>query len=135
MKLSYKKVPSSNNPNDPWIPRPIIRIELFSGKQHQKIDALLDSGADASLFHSSIADLLGIKLTDGLEKEFFGISEKSIKVYFHKIQMQITGFDKPFDALVGFTKSDGVAALLGQADFFENYKITFDRKKEIIEIK
>ncbi len=135
MKFSYRKVPSSNNPNDPWIPRPIIRIELFYGNKRQKVDALLDSGADASLFHSSIAELLGIKLEDGLAKEFFGISEKSIKVYFHKIQMQIPGLDKPFDALVGFTKSNGVSALLGQADFFEKYKITFERKKETIEIK
>lgn len=135
MKLSYRKVPSSRNPNDPWIPRPIVRIELFYGNQHQKVDALLDSGADASLFHSSIAELLGIKFEDGLEKEFFGISEKSIKVYFHKVQMQIPGFDKPFEALVGFTRSNGVSALLGQADFFERYKITFDRRKEMIEIK
>ena len=95
----------------------------------------MDSGADASLFHSSIAEILGIKLEDGLEKEFFGISEKSIKVYFHKIKMQAPGFDMPFEALIGFTKSNGVGALLGQADFFQRYKITFDRKKESIEIK
>ena len=77
---------------------------------------------------------MGIKLKDGLEKEFFGISENSIKVYFHKIQMQILGFDKPFEALVGFTKSEGVAALLGQSDVFQKYKITLERKKETIEI-
>lgn len=35
---------------------------------------------------------------------------------------------------VGFTDSPGVAAILGQAGFFDNYHIKFERDKEIIEI-
>lgn len=58
-----------------------------------------------------------------------------MKFSYKKVQMQIPGFDKPFEALIGFTKSNGVSVLLGQADFFQRYKITFDRKKEAIEIK
>jgi hypothetical protein len=35
----------------------------------------------------------------------------------------------------GFTDSTSIPALLGQADSFKQYKITFERYKEQIEIK
>jgi len=34
----------------------------------------------------------------------------------------------------GFTDSPGVHAILGQADFFQHFKITFERYKERMEI-
>lgn len=55
MKFAYKKVPRSSNPADPWVSKPYLTIRLSAASKTVQLDALIDSGAEASLFHSSIA--------------------------------------------------------------------------------
>ena len=134
MKFDYLKQPNLLNPRRPWISRPLIPIRLIYQEKHVDVYALIDSGADATLFHSSIAKTLGIDTEIGRKEEYFGISGEGIDVYFHKIQLQITGSLEVNELEAGFTDSKGVAAILGQAGFFENYHIEFERDKERVEI-
>jgi len=134
MKFDYFKQPNFLNPNKPWISRPLIPVRLLYNDKHIDVYALIDSGADASLFHSSIGKELGIDIGVGRKEKFFGISADGIDVYFHKVQLQIKGLSEIIDLKVGFTESKGVGAILGQSGFFENYHIKFERDKERIEI-
>ncbi len=134
MQFSYQRVPGSN-PKAPWIPLPLLKVRLSHKNQSIKVNALVDSGANASIFHSSLAEALGLDLSSGLKQEFFGISGHGITAYFHLVKLQIVGSLDELELAVAFTESDGVGALLGQADFFQNYQIKFERYKEQMEIK
>lgn len=134
MKFNYQKVPSSTDPAGSWVLLPLIKVRLSNNEKQIQINALIDSGADASLFHASIARALDIDLKTGIRKEFFGISGHSIEVYVHPVNLQIVGSSEILKVNVGFTDSEGVGALLGEADFFENHQIKFERYKENLEI-
>jgi hypothetical protein len=60
MKFDYLKQPNFNDPQKPWISRPMIPVRLFHQGKHVDVYALVDSGADTSLFHASLATTLGI---------------------------------------------------------------------------
>jgi hypothetical protein len=134
MQFPYKKVPSTDKPQAPWVPMPIIKIRLSNNERRIQLEALIDSGANVSLFHASVATALGIDLKTGLKSEFFGVSGHGIDVYFHEVDLQVVGSPTAIKLAVGFTESPGVGALLGQADFFQHHQIKFERYKERIEI-
>lgn len=135
MLFDYRKKQDSPNPVEPHILVPEIQVILSHQGKGVKLWAMIDSGAATSLFHSSVAEALGIDLTSGVKQEFFGISGEPTFGYFHNVGLQIIGESKPLAFTAAFTDSPGVFALLGQADFFQAYKITFERYKERIEIK
>lgn len=134
MKFDYRKIPSSNNPADPWVNVPHLPIRLSIQDRSIDMYALVDSGADASLFHASLAAKLGINLTSGLKHSFMGISGDKVEGYFHTVRLQVIGMNESIEIAVAFTESPGVGALLGQADFFENYQVKFERYKKRMEI-
>lgn len=135
MKFSYLRQRSELNPTRPLICRPIIPVRLLHQKQTTDLYALIDSGADASLFHAEVAQDLGLDLTAGKQQTFRGVSGHQITVYFHSISLHVIGSDKVIEIEAAFTDSTAIPAILGQIDFFMNHKIIFDRAKERIEIK
>ena len=111
----------------------MLQVALFNGTKRQQIVCLVDSGADQCLFHASIARSLGIDVESGRHKEFDGIAD-SIEAYMHPIEIQIQDFAERVKVVAGFTESDGVHAILGQAGFFENFRICFERYRWKIEV-
>jgi hypothetical protein len=134
MKFDYLTQPNFSDPNAPWVSRPYIPICLRYQQDSANVYALVDSGADTCLFHSSVGQALGLDVTTGRLQKFFGISEEGIEVYFHTLKFQIIGSTDLFEIEAGFTPSDGVKAILGQKGFFERYKIIFERYKDRLEI-
>jgi hypothetical protein len=136
MVFPYQKVkPADSKPTDPWVLLPLLKIRLSHSHETIQLDALIDSGANVSLFNVAVAQALGIDTEKGLKQEFFGISGDGIEAYFHTVRLQIVGAKDTIDLAVGFTHSPGVGALLGQADFFQHHRVKFERYKERIEIK
>jgi hypothetical protein len=134
MKFEYLKQPNFANPSATWISRPMLNVKLSQGNESANILALVDSGADCSLFHSSVAEILGINVQDGRHQQFFGISATPLDVYFHTINLQISGDTHVVPMEVGFADLNAVGGLLGQRDFFQNFKIAFERHKDRFEI-
>jgi len=134
MIFDYVKQPSQIHPSHPWIPRPIIPVRLFHKAVDLDVYALIDSGADASLFDAQVAQDLLIDLEAGRKQTLYGVSGHPIEVYFHKIKLQIIGSKESIELEVGFTDATAYTALLGQVDFFMHYQITFERAKERIKI-
>jgi hypothetical protein len=114
MKFDYTRVQNPSDPAAPWIPIPFLKIRLINQQKVVQLNALVDSGADASIFHASIAEALGLDLKSGENREFFGVSGHSIQAYFHPIKLLIVGTSEPINLVVGFTSSPGVGALLGR---------------------
>ncbi|OHA73000.1 MAG: hypothetical protein A3A27_00785 [Candidatus Wildermuthbacteria bacterium RIFCSPLOWO2_01_FULL_47_18] len=135
MKFDYLKQPNFRDPNKPWISRPVIPVALHYKDKRVKVFALVDSGADISLFHASLGQALGIDVTGGRKMTFFGISEGAgVEVYMHTIDLEVVGDSTSFEMEVGFTDSKGVGAILGQAGFFDHFHIKFERDKERVEL-
>lgn len=135
MKFKYTKFPTIGKPSRKWISRPMLPIRLFNGANSADTYGLLDSGADASLFHSSLAELLGIEWKTGRHDVFSGVAaDATLDVYFHTVGLQVLGFEAVLSLEVGFTDSSGVSALIGQAGFFDSYQVRFERFKNQFEI-
>ncbi|HSP62935.1 MAG TPA: retropepsin-like aspartic protease [Pyrinomonadaceae bacterium] len=111
----------------------MLQVTLFNGTKRQQIVCLVDSGADECLFHASIARSLGIDVESGRYKEFDGIAG-GIEAYIHPVEIQIQDFAEQVKIEAGFTESEGVHAILGQAGFFENFRICFARYRRRIEV-
>lgn len=84
--------------------------------------ALIDSGADASLFHADVARDLLIDVESGRRQQLFGASGHPLTAYFHTVDLQIIGSPEVMTLEVGFTDDMPLTALLGQADFLSTTK-------------
>ncbi len=133
MKFPYLKLPT-RDPKLKWTTRPYIPTRLIGSKGVWEGYALIDSGADRSLFNIQIAERIGLNLNNAPEEFFGGIEGGILKAKLHKVKMQIVGISEEIEILVGFVDSGGVAAILGQEGFFDAYRIKFERDHGIIEI-
>lgn len=127
MKFRYVRQPYSVYPSLPYIPRPLIPIRLSLKAMQVETYALVDSGADRSLFHSRFAEEFLIDLESGRKELYFGIGAQPVAVYHHRINRHLVGSEHSVQVEVGFTDAPGVDAILGQADFFEHCQINFER--------
>jgi hypothetical protein len=131
--FDYRKIPNHAVPRKRWIKRPMLQVTLVNGTKRHQIVCLIDSGADECLFHASVGRSLGLDLQSGRYKKFDGIAG-SIEAYVHPIELQVQDVPERVMIDAGFTESDGVHAILGQAGFFENFKICFERYRWRIEV-
>jgi hypothetical protein len=136
MKFKYKKIPDLEHPSRRWVSRPYLLVNLFHGTNKRQVLSLVDSGADYCLFHSSIADELGIDLKSGWIKDFGGIAAGySVQAYMHTIQIEIQGVGERVEIEVGFADSDAIGGLLGGVGFFDNYKVTLEKYKARFQVE
>ena len=98
MKFPYIKVPTPD-PVKPWKPLPLIPISVFdeTGDSSLEILALLDSGADKSLFNAEIAKVLKIDFSTASEENFTGIEEGVLKAKVKTIHLQMVGDTEIFE--------------------------------------
>ncbi len=134
MKFDYYKM-KTGDPKREWLIYPLIPIRLSAKGRTIQLLALIDSGADVSLFHSSIAAKLGLDTDIGQTMRYNGIEGQSITGQLYTVDLQVVGANERMTMNVGFTDSSGVHAILGQQDFFEHYQITFERYNERLELK
>lgn len=126
-RFDYRKIPDHTQPKRLWLKRPMLQVTLSNGTKRQVVISVVDSGADVCLFHSSIADRLGIDMKSVQPIRIDGIADDSpIEAYFHTVELQVQDFPNGITIQAGFTDSDGIAGLLGQSGFFKNYRVTFE---------
>ncbi len=133
MKFPYLKLPAREL-HLKWIARPYIPVRLTGPKGVWEGYGLIDSGADRCLFNDQIAKQVGLNLDQGQNENFGGIEGGNLNASLQKVTLQIIGMDKEIEVMAGFVNSSGVAAILGQEGFFDNFRIKFERDHGIIEI-
>lgn len=132
--FDYRRIPNHQLPKKRWIKRPMLQVTLTNGSKRQQVVCLVDSGADECLFHVSVAYRLGIAdVKTGIFRRFDGIAE-SVDAYMHPVRLQIQDFPESVEIYAGFTEAEGVWAILGQAGFFANYRVTFERYRGRLEV-
>ena len=109
------------------IQRPIASIFVRNIKaEWQAFKVYIDSGADISLFTRNDAEFLGLSLNHGEYHPIIGVGRILIPAYVHAVKMKIG--DSVLDVKAAFADSDEVPRLLGRADVFTHFKITFAEK-------
>ena len=128
MKFQYKKVAEG-------IWRPIITVRLANGNESFQCEALVDSGADLSLFPAVYGEGLGIDVSAGKKESIGGINTGGGVLYEHNITISVGGHEH--DVIVGFmpdmsTQNHGI---LGQLGLFDLYQVTFSYLKGEIQLR
>lgn len=110
---------------------PIIPITLIRRNVEIDTDALLDSGANISVFREEIAECLEITIEDGEETLIQGIGGRIVG-YIHELRVRVDNVE--FPCKVVFSKELTVGLnILGREGFFEYFQITFNEKnKEVV---
>jgi len=110
---------------------PVIPITLINKDIEIETDALIDSGANISVFREELAECLEVVVEDGEEILLQGLGGRIVG-YIHELTIRIN--DEKFRCKIVFSKEMTVGLnILGREGFFEHFQITFnERQKEII---
>lgn len=133
MKFPYLKLPSTD-PGQKWVKRPLIPVKLIGPKNVWQGDALVDSGADRSLFSLEIGKFLGLDFSHSKGELFGGIGQDKVLVYTREIYLEVLDLEKKIKISAGFMSHANIAAILGQEGFFDNFSVKFERDNDSIEI-
>ncbi|MBI5226833.1 retroviral-like aspartic protease [Candidatus Micrarchaeota archaeon] len=108
---------------------PLLNLELGHMGKFIAAEALVDSGADFSVFRAEFAELLGIPIERGEKVNLKGIGGE-IPCYRHVLTFRFAG--RIFQWPVYFSRQFRFSMnLLGRSGFFEPFDITFrEGKKE-----
>ena len=103
---------------------PIVPVRLKYGDLGLATDALIDSGANVSVFQSSIADYFGISIFQGERISLQGIGGH-IFAYKHVLEVEMD--DYSFPSTIAFSQEMiPHINILGRDDFFFHFVISFD---------
>jgi len=110
------------------VARPIARVTLRtrSGELFD-ITALVDSGADVSMFSPSLARVIGIELRRGIRKRFHGLGG-TINAYIHAVDLQLGGMQ--LRARVAFPEIE-IPNILGRLDILTRSSVVFRDEREV----
>jgi len=115
-------------------PYPMIPVTIRA-RYKAKLYALVDSGAVISLFHTSIADDVGIDLSSCRREYLAGIGGYIPAYIVNNVLVEIEGLRKiriPI-AFTEYISSD--LAILGRKGFFEKFEIVFREWKRELKLK
>lgn len=133
MKFQYTSTISTNTKGK-LTKRPIVELELIGKTENINTLGLIDSGADTTMMNIEYANVLGIDLSKSVRKEFLGIGDAKVTTYISKVDMKVKHFDKIITTPVAFTDSPSVDILLGQEDFFECFRIKFEKDHDAFDL-
>jgi len=105
--------------------RPVIDVEISNGEHRRWVSALVDSGTDTLVVDASLASSLGINSDTCEKRSISGINGKK-EGFISDISLKIRDFTEPILARAFFVKDAPFGVLLGQRDFFKNYRVKFE---------
>ena len=133
MKYSYSQTLTQNIKGG-YTQRPLIEIEIIGKERVSKAYGVIDSGADSVLMNIQYAMDAGIQLDKDKKRAFVGIGGRKIMCYEASVDFKVNGFSEVFTTPVAFIDSPSVGVLLGQEDFFEIFRIKFEKDHNTFEL-
>jgi len=104
------------------IKRPVADVWLQKGKGWLEFHPYIDSGADVTLIPLSLGELIGFRI-EGEKIEEIGGIRGAVPVVYKKWKIKIGG--KVLSILIAWALIEEVPPLLGRADVFDFFDITF----------
>jgi hypothetical protein len=134
MKYQYTATPYFNTKGR-LTKRPIVEVELRGASRTLKGLGLIDSGADTTIMNIEYAKILGIPLDQSRTKEFIGIAADPMRCFIGSVSLKVQHVPTPVTTAVAFIDSPSVDILLGQEDFFEHFRIKFEKDHDTFELQ
>ena len=126
-------------PSNRQISLPLIKFALAHKNMKYEFKALIDSGADISIFPMDVAELLEIDLRHASTFSVKGINGQNINCKLNEVTMM---FDRhTFNLTVGFStaatgaRAFGAAGIIGHRGFFDQFIVSFNYKAQYFEVK
>lgn len=136
-RFRYVRIPATPSeafPDASHYERPLIPVTLSAGRKSVRLLALVDSGADNTIFSGQVAAMLGLDLRRAPADSFCGTSGHEQLARYRKLTVQVGTVS--YQALVGFTELPcEVAGILGQDGFFDQFVVTLDQPRGLIILK
>ncbi len=135
MKFPYKKFVVQSRPNSPAsaVVRPVIPVHVTS-KQRVAYEALVDSGADYSIFHAEIGEAIGLEARKGRRTIFAGVSGVAQEGFRHSVTIEVGTWRLPCSVVFAYGLKIPYG-ILGQAEWFDWFVVTFDRGAGWLDLK
>lgn len=128
--ISYSFLPGLENTG---VLAPMLPLTLINGEHEFSTVALVDSGAEAGVISTVIADELKIKWRDIPAKKGFSIGSDFL---FHPMEIKVSIFED-HDFYFTINVIEGVYAfkcILGRRDIFKRAEICFEQYKNQFQI-
>ena len=127
MKFEYTQINSQ-------IARPLIIVKISFKHKFLLTEALIDSGSDYCVFPIEAAKALNIPIEKAKKTRLTGFLEGKANLFLYPIKLSIENYS--IEVIAGFAQEMGRYApcTLGQKGFFDNFKVCFDKKRQLIEI-
>ena len=117
--------------------RPIVAVTVIVPEQPSVLfDALVDTGADISLFPKSIADRLGLDLSQQPDVTVFAAVGGQCHYRLHDVELELRRPPAVFrwKASVGFVDREMSYAILGTRGLFQIFDLTYSGSRQTIDI-
>ena len=122
-----------------WIP---IRLRNPLDDLSLDVYALIDTGADASVFPASLATELGHDLKgDGVESHFtYGVGAGKVATYRHTFEVGLISSRSDRIVWTSGRRSidcveSGIPPILGVADFLLHFRVTIDYPRRMVTLR
>ena len=117
-------------------PRPIIPLTLIVPNRTKLLIALLDTGAEDTVFPESYAAQLGIDLTNAPVGEAQGVGSRPIPLRYANLTLRIADNNeqREWPAIVAFAPLQGRLPMLGCASFLQYFTACFHGDLEFVEL-
>lgn len=133
-RFRYVRIPATPTEAFPHVAcyhRPLIPVTLSTGRKSARLLALIDSGADNTIFNTQVAAMLGLRLDNAPTDSFCGTSGHEQKARYRRLTIRVGPVS--YRILVGFAELPiDVAGILGQDGFFDRFAVTLDQTRGLI---
>jgi hypothetical protein len=114
--------------------RPMIGLKVFNNKCVIETTAIIDSGCDRIMLNAELAEALGIHKDKCRKRKVTGIIDQGVESFIAKVKVEIEGFNDLFEVSVTFVPGLRISGLLGQNDFFDIFKVKFEKRQKTFEL-
>jgi hypothetical protein len=117
-------------------PRPIVPVTIIGPGGTGYSRAVVDPASDDTVFHESVARLIGLDLTVAPIGEAAGVGQRPLIVRYGRVTLRMAQSRefREWQAIVGFTAVPLRHDLLGFAGFLQYFTATFHGDQEVVEL-
>lgn len=115
------------------VTRPVLSIHV-AFKQRVAYEALMDSGADYSIFHAEIGEAIGLEVRKGHRIIFTGVSGAAQEGFRHPVKLEVGTWRLPCSVVFAYGLKIPYG-ILGQAELFDWFVVVFDREAGWLDLK
>lgn len=114
---------------------PIVPISIHGPGGNRQIYALVDSGAEHSVFSLDVAESLRLSTNGALAVEIVGVGGRAGRGYLLDVKQQLQAHQWVGPAVFSNVMQMDAPMILGQSGFFEYFTVAFKRRRWQMDIR